>query len=59
MLFRSFCLGALLARLETRAVLDELLLRISDYDIDPERAERVHSANVRGFAHLPTTVVTR
>ena len=56
---RHFCLGALLARLETRAVLDELLLRISDYDIDPEGAQRVHSANVRGFAHLPTTVVTR
>ncbi len=56
---RHFCLGALLARLETRAVLDELLLRITDYDIDPDGAQRVHSANVRGFAHLPTTVVTR
>jgi len=56
---RHFCLGALLARLETRAVLDELLQRVSDYDIDPDGAQRVHSANVRGFAHLPTTVVTR
>lgn len=56
---RHFCLGALLARLETRAVLDELLQRVSDYDIDPAGAQRVHSANVRGFAHLPTTVVTR
>jgi hypothetical protein len=56
---RHFCLGALLARLETRAVLDELLGRVSDYDIDPAGAQRVHSANVRGFAHLPTTVVTR
>ena len=56
---RHFCLGALLARLETRAVLDELLQRVSDYDIDPDGAQRVHSANVRGFAYLPTTVVTR
>ena len=40
-------------------VLDELLRRITDYDIDPEGARRVHSANVRGFAHLPTTVVPR
>ncbi|MFM7060671.1 MAG: cytochrome P450 [Actinomycetes bacterium] len=56
---RHFCLGALLARLETRAVLDELLARVTDYDIDATRAQRVHSANVRGFAHLPTTVVTR
>lgn len=56
---RHFCLGALLARLETRAVLDELLRRVTDYDIDTAGAQRVHSANVRGFAHLPTTVVTR
>ncbi|MEY3360461.1 MAG: hypothetical protein RL531_180 [Actinomycetota bacterium] len=56
---RHFCLGALLARLEARAVLDELLQRVRDYDIDADGAQRVHSANVRGFAHLPTTVVTR
>ena len=56
---RHFCLGALLARLETRVVLEELLRRVSDYDIDEDRAQRVHSANVRGFAHLPTTVVPR
>ena len=56
---RHFCLGALLARLEARAVLDELLVRIADYDIDMARAARVHSANVRGFATLPTTVVAR
>lgn len=56
---RHFCLGALLARLETRAVLDEVLRRVSAYEIDVANSVRVHSANVRGFARLPTTVVTR
>ena len=53
---RHFCLGAALARLEGRVGLEELLKRIDDYDIDAEGAERVHSINVRGFAHLPTSI---
>ena len=56
---RHFCLGASLARLETRVTLEELVSRIADYDIDEDRAERVHSANVRGFARLPTSVTRR
>jgi cytochrome P450 len=54
-----FCLGASLARLEATVVLEELLGTVRDYDLDLDRAERVHSVNVRGFAHLPTTVVRR
>ena len=54
-----FCLGASLARLETRVVLEELLAKVSGWELDTLRAERVHSVNVRGFAHLPTTVVRR
>ncbi|WP_202638282.1 cytochrome P450 [Bailinhaonella thermotolerans] len=53
---RHFCLGASLARLEARVALTELVRRVRTYDIDPEGARRVHSANVRGFATLPTTV---
>ncbi|HEY1739085.1 MAG TPA: cytochrome P450 [Acidimicrobiia bacterium] len=53
---RHFCLGAALARLETRVALRELLARVDDYDIDEAGATRVHSVNVRGFATLPTTV---
>jgi hypothetical protein len=53
---RHFCLGAALARLEGRVGLQELLKRVGDYDIDAAGTERVHSINVRGFAHLPTTV---
>ncbi len=56
---RHFCLGASLARLEARVVLGELVGRVASYDIDAERAERVHSANVLGFAALPTEVVPR
>ncbi|MBU6215144.1 MAG: cytochrome P450 [Acidobacteria bacterium] len=56
---RHFCLGASLARLETRICLEELVRRIADYEIDAAAAERFHSINVRGFAHLPTTVVAR
>jgi cytochrome P450 len=52
-------MGAALARLETRVVLEELLDLVTGYDVDVDRCERVHSVNVRGFAHLPTTVTRR
>ena len=56
---RHFCLGAPLARLEARIMLEELVARVADYDVDAAGAKRVHSINVRGFASLPTTVTTR
>jgi cytochrome P450 len=56
---RHFCMGASLARLETRVVLEELVRRIRGYEIDESGASRVHSVNVRGFATLPTTVDVR
>ncbi len=56
---RHFCMGASLARLEARVALEELVARVRDYDIDPDGIARVHSINVRGFAHLPTTVTAR
>ena len=56
---RHFCLGASLARLEARVVLEELLKRVGTWDIDPAGAKRVHSVNVRGFERLPTTVTLR
>ena len=48
-----FCLGAHLARMEARVALAELFKRIRGYEVDEANAVRVHSSNVRGFAHLP------
>jgi cytochrome P450 len=56
---RHFCLGAPLARLESRLALGELVRHVDDYDIDPDGIKRVHSINVRGLAALPTTVKVR
>ncbi|WP_396903995.1 cytochrome P450 [Mycolicibacterium phlei] len=54
-----FCLGAHLARMEGRVALAELFKRIRGYQVDEDNAVRVHSSNVRGFAHLPITVENR
>jgi cytochrome P450 len=56
---RHFCMGASLARLEARVVLEELLKRVRSYEIDVDGARRVHSVNVRGFETLPTSVTVR
>ncbi len=48
-----FCLGASLARLEARIVLEELLQRIPEYRVDRAGTRRVHAASVRGFETLP------
>ncbi len=51
-----FCLGAALARLEGRVVLEEWWQRFPDYEVEPEGCVRVHSINVRGFAALEVLV---
>ena len=51
-----FCLGAHLARMEARVALTELVTRIKGFQIDEANSVRVHSSNVRGFAHLPMTL---
>lgn len=51
-----FCMGAALARLETRVAFEEWWPRFGGYEVEPGGAVRVHSANVRGFAHLPVKV---
>ena len=56
---RHFCMGASLARLEARIVLEELVAAVDSYEIDTSGARRVHSVNVRGFETLPTTVSLR
>ncbi|WLP89605.1 cytochrome P450 [Gordonia sp. NB41Y] len=54
-----FCLGAHLARLEANIGLAEVARTVSAVDIDIERAVRVHSVNVRGFAELPVRITRR
>jgi cytochrome P450 len=48
-----FCLGAALARLESRVALEEVQARLRGWEIDPAGLVRIHSVNVRGFAALP------
>lgn len=47
------CLGIHLARLEIRVAFEELLARIPDFQVFPERATRRVLTNVRGLESLP------
>jgi cytochrome P450 len=48
-----FCLGAALARLEGRIALEETLKRFPEWRVDHERAVRLHTSTVRGYAQVP------
>jgi cytochrome P450 len=54
-----FCLGAALARLETRVALEAVQARLPDFEIDAAKIVRVHSPNVRGFASMPIAFTPR
>ncbi|RYE80769.1 MAG: cytochrome P450 [Myxococcales bacterium] len=56
---KHFCLGANLARLEANVVLREFRRQVAGFTVDADRAVRVHSVNVRGFAELPIEVEWR
>jgi cytochrome P450 len=51
-----FCLGAALARLEGRIGLEEVLARYPEWDVDHDRAVRMHTSTVRGYANVPVRV---
>jgi cytochrome P450 len=51
-----FCLGASLARLEGRVALEETLARFPHWQVDHDRAVRLHTSTVRGYEKLPITV---
>jgi cytochrome P450 len=48
-----FCVGAALARLEGRVALEETLARFPRWEVDHERAERLHTSTVRGYKRVP------
>jgi cytochrome P450 len=49
------CLGAALARLESRIAFEELLRRFPEYEIVEDGVERAFGSNVQGLKHLPIT----
>ena len=54
-----FCVGAALARLEGRVALEETLQRFPEWDVDHDRAVRLHTSTVRGYAEVPIVVASR
>lgn len=50
-----FCLGASLARLESRVALEEFGRRFPSYAIDESKCVRVHMSNVHGYQSVPFT----
>jgi cytochrome P450 len=51
-----FCLGANLARLEVRIVLEEVLRRTPDWEVDDAGAVMTEGFHSRGWSSLPVTV---
>ena len=50
------CLGAALARMESRVALEELAARWPRFDVDDAGLRRVHMSNVAGYSHVPVRV---
>jgi cytochrome P450 len=51
-----FCLGANLARLEGRIVLEETLRRFPEWGVDEAKVEMVRTSTVRGPVHVPIEI---
>jgi cytochrome P450 len=53
------CLGAALARMESRIAIEELARRWSRLEVDPDGLRRVTMSNVAGYANVPVAAVRR
>ncbi len=51
-----YCIGTHVARLEGRVLLEELLARVPEYEIDVARLERTPSEFQVGLAQMPLVV---
>lgn len=51
------CLGAALARMESRVALEEIATRWRRLDVDEAGLRRVHMANVAGYSNVPVQAV--
>ncbi|HEV3281642.1 MAG TPA: cytochrome P450 [Acidimicrobiales bacterium] len=47
------CLGAALARMESRIAIEELARRWPRYEVDEDGCRRVHMSNVAGYSRVP------
>ena len=54
-----FCLGSALARMQARVVLEEMLVRWPEWQVDYPSARKAHTASVRGWETLPITTDRR
>ncbi len=50
------CLGAALARMESRVAIEEMARRWPRYEIDEAGLRRVHMSNVAGYSNVPVRV---
>jgi len=50
------CLGAALARLESRVAFEEIRVRWPSYEVDEDGLRRVHMSNVAGFSDVPVRI---
>ena len=51
------CLGAALARMESRIAIEELVKRWRRLEVDERGLRRVHMSNVAGYANVPVTAI--
>ena len=53
------CLGAALARMESRIAIEELAKRCPRYEVRTDGLERVHMSNVAGYSRVPVRIPAR